>query len=164
MIGPMTLLRIACIVLALAAAISVDSACKLKEDESSRPQAGDGPPPVPPPPDVAAPPATAFKTPSGIASKVLIVGLGSIHPTIRNRVTVHYTGWTTDGKSFDSSYAGGQPITFALTEVIPGWTEALQLMVVGEKRRFWIPGHLAYDNMDGPKGTLVFEIELLDIK
>ena len=159
----MRLLRIVCTVLALSAAVWADSACKLKEDESSRAQQGGGPPQIPPPPDVAAPPADALKTPSGIASKVLIVGLGSIHPTIRDKVTVHYTGWTTDGKSFDSSYNSGAPITFALTQVIPGWTEALQLMVVGEKRRFWIPGRLAYDNMDGPKGTLVFEIELLDI-
>ena len=163
MIGPMKLLRIACTVLALAAAISADSACKLKEDESTRLQPGEDPP-VPPPSDLAAPPASALKTPSGIASKVLIVGLGSIHPTIRNKVTVHYTGWTMDGKSFDSSYTRGQPVTFALTEVIAGWTEALQLMVVGEKRRFWIPGNLAYDNLNGPKGTLCFEIELLDIK
>jgi len=160
----MKLLRVAFALLALTAALS---ACQLKEKESTKPESGDGRPAIPPPPDVAAPPANALKTPSGIASKVLIVGLGSIHPTLRHRVTVHYTGWTTDGRSFDSSYSGGAPITFALTEVIPGWTEALQLMVVGEKRRFWIPGHLAYDNVpdpNAPKGTLCFEIELLDIK
>jgi peptidylprolyl isomerase len=148
-------------------AVSAASGCQLKEEESSRPQPGDGPPPVPPPPDVAAPPADALKTPSGIASKVLIVGLGSIHPTLQNRVTVHYTGWTKDGKSFDSTYSRGEATTFGLTQVIPGWQQALQLMVVGEKRRFWIPGHLAYDTdprTNVPKGPLVFEIELLDIK
>ncbi len=82
-------------------------------------------------------------------------------------MTVHYTGWTTDGKMFDSSYLRGQPATFNVGEVIAGWTEALQLMVVGEKRRFWIPGNIAYDNLgmpNKPKGMLVFEIELLDIK
>jgi peptidylprolyl isomerase len=68
---------------------------------------------------------------------------------------------------FDSSVARGEPAEFALNAVIPGWTEGLQLMVVGEKRRFWIPGNLAYDNSprpDAPKGMLVFDIELLDVK
>src|SRR4051812_47275722 len=87
------------------------------------------------PADVAAPPADALKTPSGIASRVLSVGLGSQHPAPTSQVTVNYTGWTTDGKMFDSSLTSGQPITFRLNEVIPGWTEALQLMVKGEKRR-----------------------------
>jgi FKBP-type peptidyl-prolyl cis-trans isomerase len=82
-------------------------------------------------------------------------------------VTVHYTGWTTDGKIFDSSMTDGKPITFRVTEVIPGWVEGLQLMRVGEKRRFWIPGTLAYDNSprpDAPKGMLVFDIELIRIQ
>ena len=119
------------------------------------------------PPDVAAPPADALKTPSGIASKVINVGLGSIRPGPRSTVTVNYTGWTTDGKMFDTSANHGGPQTFPLDGVIPGWTEGVQLMVKGEKRRFWIPGNLAYDNIpdpNAPKGTLVFEIELLDIR
>ena len=119
------------------------------------------------PPDVAAPPADALKTPSGIASKVINVGLGSIHPGPRSTVTVNYTGWTTDGKMFDTSANHGGPQTFPVDGVIPGWTEGVQLMVKGEKRRFWIPGNLAYDNNpdpSAPKGTLVFEIELLDIR
>lgn len=148
----------------LAAAFAVVG-CTLKEDESSAPPPGSGPPPIPAPADVAAPPANALKTPSGLASKVLIVGLGSIHPKPTQTVTVHYTGWTADGKMFESSYQGGRPATFKVTQVIPGWQEAVQLMVVGEKRRFWIPGHLAYDGQPGnPQGQLCFEIELMDIR
>ena len=138
-------------------------ACQLKEEKTTT--AVGETPQIPPPRDVAAPPADALRTPSGIASKVLIVGLGSIRPKPESTVTVHYTGWTTDGKTFDSSYPRRQPAEFPLTMVIPGWTEAVQLMVVGEKRRFWIPGHLAYDGQpDKPQGMLCFEIELLDIR
>lgn len=144
----------------LAATMTV-AGCTLKEEP---PPPGSGPPPIPAPKDVAAPPADAQKTPSGIASKILVAGLGSIHPKRTQTVRVHYTGWTTDGQMFDSSVARGEPAEFPLDQVIPGWTEALQLMVVGQKRRFWIPGHLAYDGKDGPQGTLCFEIELIDIK
>ena len=122
---------------------------------------------IPPPPDVKAPPADAAKTASGLASKVLTKGTGTARPRASDEVTVHYTGWTTDGKMFDSSVARGQPATFPLNGVIPGWTEGVQLMVVGEKTRFWIPGNLAYDNSPrpgAPKGMLVFDIELLSIK
>ena len=82
-------------------------------------------------------------------------------------VEVHYSGWTLDGKMFDSSVSRGQPATFPLDGVIKGWTEGVQLMVEGEKTRFWIPGNLAYDNSsrpDAPRGMLVFDIELLKIK
>jgi peptidylprolyl isomerase len=155
----MTLFRSCLPVLALALAVS---ACQLKEEP---PAPGDGPPPIPAPKDVAAPPDDALKTPSGISYKVLIVGLGSIRPKPTSRATVHYTGWTTDGKMFDSSYLRGAPATFAVTEVIPGWTEILQMMVVGEKRRVWIPAKLAYEGMpDRPQGMLVFEMELMDIR
>ena len=122
--------------------------------------------PAPAPPDVAAPPKDAQKTSSGLASKVLVSGKGQEHPKSTSQVTVHYTGWTTDGKMFDTS-VGSQPATFPLDRVIKGWTEGLQLMVVGEKRRFWIPGNLAYDNSPrpgAPKGMLVFDVELLDFK
>jgi peptidylprolyl isomerase len=125
-----------------------------------------GPPP-PVPADVAAPPADAAKTASGLASKVLKAGTGTEHPTPTQKVTVHYSGWTTDGQMFDSSITRGEPATFAVTSVIPGFAEAVQLMVVGESRRFWIPGNLAYDNNSrpgAPKGMLVFDIELLEIK
>jgi peptidylprolyl isomerase len=117
---------------------------------------------IPPPPDVAAAPADAARTGSNLASKVVTPGTGTRHPRPNSRVTVHYTGWTTDGKMFDSSR--GEPSTFRLDEVIPGWTEGLQLMVEGEKRRFWIPGKLAYDGAPGkPQGTLVFDVELIRI-
>jgi peptidylprolyl isomerase len=117
------------------------------------------------PPDVKAAPADAKHTPSGIAYKVLKAGSGGRHPTANSTVTVQYSGWTTDGKLFDSSVPKGQPATFGLGDVIKGWTEGVQLMTVGEKTRFWIPDTLGYkDNPRGPQGTLVFDIELLDIK
>ena len=122
-------------------------------------------PQIPPPPDVAAPPPDAIRTSDNLASKVLRAGTGTRHPRPNSQVTVHYTGWTTDGKTFDSSVSRGEPATFALYEVIPGWTEGLQMMVEGEKRRFWIPGRLAYDGAPGkPQGTLVFDIELIRIR
>jgi peptidylprolyl isomerase len=120
---------------------------------------------IPAPEDVAAPPADAEKTASGLASKVLTKGSGTAHPDAWDKVTVHYTGWTTDGKMFDSSVQRGKPATFGLGQVIAGWTEGLQLMVVGEKRRLWIPQDLAYRGMPGrPAGMLVFDVELLEVK
>jgi len=120
---------------------------------------------VPPPDDVAAPPDDAEKTASGLVSKVLKPGKGTTHPAKTDVVTVHYTGWTTDGKSFDSSVARGKPASFPLDKVIPGWTEGVQLMVAGEKRRFWIPEKLAYKGKEGrPAGMLVFDVELISFK
>jgi len=95
---------------------------------------------------------------------VLTKGTGKTHPRANDEVTVHYTGWTTDGKMFDSSVARGAPSSFPLDRVIAGWTEGVQLMVVGEKRRFWIPEALAYRGQRDPKGMLVFDVELLKIK
>jgi peptidylprolyl isomerase len=118
----------------------------------------------PAPPDVKAPPADAKKTSSGLAYKVLKPGTGKRKPTANSQVTVHYTGWTTDGKMFDSSVSRGQPATFPLDGVIKGWTEGVQLMVEGEKSRFWIPEPLAYGGRRDPKGMLVFDIELLKIQ
>jgi FKBP-type peptidyl-prolyl cis-trans isomerase len=116
------------------------------------------------PADVAAPPAEAVKTPSGLASKVIKPGSGKVHPTKTGTVTVHYTGWTTDGKMFDSSVPRGEPSTFPLDLVIAGWTEGLQLMVAGETRRLWIPEALAYRGQHHPKGMLVFDVELIKIQ
>ena len=125
------------------------------------------PSPTAAPADVAAPPADAKKTGSGLAYKVLTPGTGTKHPGHYSKVTVHYTGWTTDGKMFDSSVARGAPATFGLDQVIKGWTEGVQLMTEGEKTRFWIPKNLAYgDSASGnqPKGMLVFDIELISIQ
>jgi peptidylprolyl isomerase len=121
---------------------------------------------IPAPSDVAAAPADAKKTPSGLALKVLTPGKGKDHPGPDDKVTVHYTGWTTDGKMFDSSVARGEPANFRVSGVIKGWTEGLQLMTTGEKARLWIPGNLAYGDNPGrpgmPAGTLVFDVELID--
>ena len=119
---------------------------------------------IPAPPDVKAPPADAKRTASGLAYRVLKAGAGRAHPKATDMVMVHYTGWTTDGKMFDSSVVNGQPLTFPLNGVIAGWTEGVQLMVEGEKTRFWIPEALAYKGQSGaPKGMLVFNVELLRI-
>jgi FKBP-type peptidyl-prolyl cis-trans isomerase len=124
--------------------------------------------PKPPavPEDVAAAPESAEKTASGIASRVLTKGTGTVHPKATDQVKVHYSGWTTDGKLFDSSVMRDQSIVFPLNQVIPGWTEGVQLMVEGEKRRLWIPAKLAYGENPppgAPAGTLVFDVELLEI-
>ena len=118
---------------------------------------------VPAPADVASPPADAKKTASGLAYKVLSAGSGA-KPVDTDRVKVHYTGWTTDGKMFDSSVQRGTPATFGLKQVIKGWTEGLQLMQTGEKTRLWIPEELAYQGKPGrPAGMLVFDVELIEI-
>src|SRR5437588_358388 len=121
-------------------------------------------PGIPAPPDVAAPPADAAKTPSGLATKVIKPGTGKDHPAKDDHVQVNYTGWTTDGKLFDSSVVRGEPIAFPLAGVIAGWTEGVQLMVEGEKARFWIPQNLAYKGESPPYGMLVFDIELIKIQ
>ena len=121
--------------------------------------------PIVAPSDVAAAPSDAKTTASGLAYKVLTPGTGTDHPTETSKVTVHYTGWTTDGKMFDSSVQRGEPATFPLNRVIKGWTEGVQLMVVGEKTRFWIPENLAYQGRPGaPAGMLVFDVELKEIQ
>lgn len=120
---------------------------------------------IPAPADVAAPPADATTTPSGLATRELEKGTGTQHPGPRSRVLVHYSGWTTDGRMFDSSVSRGEPIAFGLHQVIPGWTEGVQLMVEGEKRRLWIPEPLAYGGRPGaPAGMLVFDVELIRIE
>ena len=120
---------------------------------------------IPAPADVAAPPDDATTTTSGLATKVLTPGTGTQHPRANSRVKVHYSGWTTDGQMFDSSVARNEPISFGLNQVIPGWTEGVQLMVEGETRRLWIPEKLAYGGMRGaPQGMLVFDVELIKIE
>jgi FKBP-type peptidyl-prolyl cis-trans isomerase FklB len=107
-------------------------------------------------------------TQSGLQYRVLQEGKGD-HPTLQDTVEVHYRGTLIDGKEFDSSYERGQPATFPLAGVIPGWTEALQLMRPGAKFQLAIPPHLAYGDRGagadiGPGSTLLFDVELLSIK
>ena len=121
-----------------------------------------GPPPgdVPqiPPADVAAAPADAVRTSSNLASKVIAPGKGSaIRPN--STVTVTTPGGPPTAAPSTAPVSRGEPTTFNVDGVIPGWTEGLQLMVEGEKRRFWIPGALAYDGVPGrPQGLLVFDV------
>ncbi|MEE2960637.1 MAG: FKBP-type peptidyl-prolyl cis-trans isomerase [Myxococcota bacterium] len=146
----------------------VDSSTATKDAvQPTNPAAPQKPAALPAPEDVAAAPADAVTSESGLASKVLTAGTGTEKPGPKDTVEVHYTGWSTDGKMFDSSVTRGRPAKFPLNRVIKGWTEGLQLMVVGEKRRFWIPGALAYGDTPrrsgAPAGTLVFDVELLSI-
>ncbi|PXV58111.1 FKBP-type peptidyl-prolyl cis-trans isomerase FklB [Dysgonomonas alginatilytica] len=105
--------------------------------------------------------------PSGLQYKVITQGTGAI-PTAGDQVKVHYHGTLTDGTVFDSSVDRGEPITFGVTQVIPGWTEALQMMPVGSKWILYIPYDLAYGDRDGGPipaySNLIFEVELLDIE
>ncbi|MEI6244013.1 MAG: FKBP-type peptidyl-prolyl cis-trans isomerase [Acidobacteriota bacterium] len=159
------------LVLILVTALSGVAACSepATEAPATNTPAASAPAPapaaVPAPPDVAKPPADASTAKSGLAWKVLKAGTGTIHPTLKSTFVVHYTGWTTDGQMFDSSSLRGEPLEMPLARVIDGWKEGMQLMVIGEKRRFWIPEILAYQGQPGsPAGMLVFDIELLDIK
>lgn len=106
-------------------------------------------------------------TASGLQYQVVTQGKGA-KPAATDTVKVHYTGTLLDGTKFDSSVDRGQPAEFALNQVIPGWTEALQLMPVGSKYTLWIPSDLAYGDRGtpgpiGPNSTLKFEVELLEI-
>lgn len=119
--------------------------------------------PAPSPSDVAAVPANASKTASGLAYRVIKKGNGSGHPTLQSIITIDYSGWTPDGKLFDSSITRGEKAVFPLNGLISGWKEGLTLMSPGDTYRFWILGHLAYDsipNANGPKGMLVFDVTL----
>ncbi len=108
-------------------------------------------------------------TPSGLKYQVLKQGTGTVSPKATDTVNVHYHGTLLNGTVFDSSVQRGQPISFPLNGVIPGWTEGLQLMKVGDKFKFEIPPNLAYGANSPtptipPNSTLVFEVELLGIK
>ncbi len=106
-------------------------------------------------------------TASGLQYKVLTQGSGNEHPSASAKVKVHYHGTLLNGSVFDSSVDRGEPISFALNQVIKGWTEGVQLMVVGEKTRFYIPASLGYGNRPAGKITpgslLIFDVELLAI-
>ncbi len=107
-------------------------------------------------------------TASGLQYEVIAEGDGN-KPSANNTVKVHYTGSLIDGTVFDSSVQRGEPAVFGVTQVIPGWVEALQMMTVGSKWRLFIPSELAYGangagNIIGPNATLIFEVELLGIE
>jgi len=105
--------------------------------------------------------------PSGLQYLIISAGTGKEHPSAKSKVTVHYHGTLLDGTVFDSSVERNEPATFPLNRVIKGWTEGVQLMVEGDKMRFFIPSKLAYGNQSigGIKGgsTLIFDVELLTI-
>jgi FKBP-type peptidyl-prolyl cis-trans isomerase FklB len=106
--------------------------------------------------------------PSGLQYKILTAGTGP-KPAATDTVVCNYRGTLIDGKEFDSSYKRGQPATFGVSQVIKGWTEALQLMPVGSKWQLFIPSTLAYGERGagadiGPDSTLIFEVELLSIQ
>jgi FKBP-type peptidyl-prolyl cis-trans isomerase len=107
-------------------------------------------------------------TASGLQYEIVTEGTGAA-PTAADKVTVHYKGTLIDGTEFDSSYSRGQPVTFPLANVIPGWTEGLQLVKAGGKAKLYIPSNLAYGERGagpkiGPNETLVFEVELVSIE
>lgn len=106
-------------------------------------------------------------TPSGLQYEILTKGTGKM-PTSASTVKVNYEGRLIDGKVFDSSYSRNEPLEFRLDRVIPGWTEGLQLMPVGSKYRFFIPSELGYGGQPAglipPFSTLIFDVELLDVK
>lgn len=108
------------------------------------------------------------ETDSGLQYQILQKGAGTEKPAASSRVKVHYHGTLLDGTVFDSSVARGEPISFGLNQVISGWTEGVQLMVVGDKFKFFIPSQLGYGNRAAgkirPGSLLIFEVELLDIK
>jgi FKBP-type peptidyl-prolyl cis-trans isomerase len=106
--------------------------------------------------------------PSGLQYKVIKSGTGR-SPKATDTVKVHYNGTLTDGTVFDSSVQRGEPATFPVNQVIPGWTEALQLMKEGDKWQLYIPSKLAYGEQGaggkiGPNSALIFDVELLSIE
>lgn len=109
-----------------------------------------------------------LETASGLQYQVLRKGDGSVHPSANSTVKVHYHGTLLDGTVFDSSVERNEPISFPLNRVIKGWTEGVQLMVVGDKFKFFIPADLAYGNSAAgtikPGSLLIFEVELLEIQ
>jgi FKBP-type peptidyl-prolyl cis-trans isomerase len=152
--------------------ILVSAFCLLGCSKSSQ-TSGDASPPSTPssaPAPPAPTPAGEWKTTaSGLKYQVLKQGTGTVSPKPTDTVKVHYHGTLLNGTVFDSSVERGEPISFPLNRVIPGWTEGLQLMKVGDKFKFEIPPDLAYGTASPspkipPNSTLVFEVELLGIQ
>ena len=112
-------------------------------------------------------PSSARKSPSGLALEILQKGRGTQHPAASDRMTLHFSGWTAGGRLIESSVMGGQPATYEMEGVLPGWREALPQMVVGDKVRLWIPAALAFGEKPRrgtPRGDVVYELELLGLE
>jgi len=110
-------------------------------------------------------PKSAYKTDSGLRFVVFKRGEQHEHPSSTSNVTVHYEGRTSDGTVFDSSIARGEPTSFTLEQVIPGWREGVKLMTAGDTFRFWIPEKDAYRGAPGkPAGLLIFDVELIAVE
>lgn len=109
-----------------------------------------------------------IETTSGLQYQILTKGEGSVHPSASSTVKVHYHGTLLDGTVFDSSVERKEPISFPLSRVIAGWTEGVQLMVTGDKFKFFTPSTLAYGNSATgkikPGSLLIFEVELLEVQ
>jgi FKBP-type peptidyl-prolyl cis-trans isomerase len=120
------------------------------------------------PPDLKTPPLNALHTASGLAYRVIAHGSGTAHPAPNSTVKMHFTGWTNDGRLFESTMMTGHPALVPLAGVMPGLREGLTYMTVGEKTRFWIPAALAYGEHPAirfnPAGDLIYEIELLSVQ
>ena len=120
------------------------------------------------PADLTSPPASATRTSSGLAYQVLKSGSGAAHPSLKNKVVVHFSCWRADGRLFESTEMGNHPALVTLATAPAGWREALPLMVPGEKTRFWIPAALAFGekpaNRFNPPGDLTYDIELLAVQ
>ena len=122
----------------------------------------------PTPPDLEQPPAEAVRTSSGLAYEVLKHGTGTVHPSMTSKLRVHFSGWRSDGRLFESTVITNHPAVVTLATSPAAWREALPYMVAGDKVRFWIPSALAYTdrpaNRFNPPGNLVYDIELLGIE
>jgi FKBP-type peptidyl-prolyl cis-trans isomerase len=122
----------------------------------------------PTPVDLKQPPPTAIRTTSGLAYQVLSQGKGDAHPATNNKVMVHFSGWRSDGRLFESTIMANHPALVTIATAPSGFREALQTMTIGEKARFWIPSALAFGDKPAdrfnPAGDLVYEIELLSVQ
>lgn len=120
------------------------------------------------PADLKSPPKDAIVLPSGLAFQVLEKGIGKDHPSASSLVSMHYSAWTSTGRLFETTVTSGQPGSFPVGNLLPGWREGVVRMVVGEKTRFWIPASLAYGEKPAgrklPAGSMVFEVQLLAIE
>jgi peptidylprolyl isomerase len=119
----------------------------------------------PTPEDLKAAPPSARRFPTGVAFRVLHKGTGTQHPSPDRRLTLHYTGWTADGKLFESTVMSGHPAQLLASEVVPGWRDVVLELVVGDKARLWVPAAQAYGQKPArrslPAGDLVYDVELL---